>query len=97
MHSDVEVAVALLVEAKVLEDVNVDVEFVGLLEDAKVSEMDVLVLILIVKMQSKMSMSQFEVEGLAVDDLDGGEVNEAHADSSLPNVHVNGKLLCSCC
>ena len=41
--------VALLIEDKVLEDVNIDVEVILLLEDVKVSEMDVLVVLLIVK------------------------------------------------
>ena len=50
--SDVEVDVALLVDAKVVEDVNFDVEAVVLLEDARVSKMDVFVLLLVVKVDA---------------------------------------------
>ena len=47
--NDVEVGVALLVEVKALEDVNVDVGVVVLLEDAKKVGIAVLVLLRIVK------------------------------------------------
>ena len=50
--NDVEVDVALLVEVEVLEDVNIDAGVIVLL-DARVSEIDVLVLLLIVKVDVK--------------------------------------------